>query len=195
MLDEIQLYIGDNATRSYDVQRTHGRGLVQATRQPGDAHRGGEDRLVSGVALLQRLKDRFTIPVELSGSDVENVTRKVVLAKKPAARAPIEKMMADHQGEISRQLNSAKIGTRNEDRQYYVDDYPLLPVRRRFWEKALRSVDNKGFNNQLRTHLRIVYDAVQRNAELELGQVVPADFLYESLETELRRANILYPEM
>ncbi|MDQ3002261.1 MAG: BREX system P-loop protein BrxC [Fibrobacterota bacterium] len=194
VLDEIQLYIGDNATRSYDVQL-----MAEALCKQLDSRvmliGAGQTALVSGVALLQRLKDRFTIPVELSDSDVENVTRKVVLAKKTAARAPIEKIIAEHQGEISRQLNSAKIGTRNEDRQYYVDDYPLLPVRRRFWEKALRAVDNKGFNNQLRTHLRIVYDAVQRNADLELGHVVPADFLYESLETELRRANILYPEM
>ncbi|HLP42593.1 MAG TPA: BREX system P-loop protein BrxC, partial [Fibrobacteria bacterium] len=194
VLDEIQLYIGDNATRSYDVQQ-----MAEALCKQLDSRvmliGAGQTALVSGVALLQRLKDRFTIPVELSDSDVENVTRKVVLAKKADARGPIEKLVADHQGEISRQLASAKIGTRNEDRQYYVDDYPLLPVRRRFWEKSLRAVDNKGFNNQLRTHLRIVYDAVQRNADLDLGHVVPADFLYESLETELRRANILYPEM
>ena len=31
----------------------------------------------------------------------------------------------------------------SEDRAILVEDYPLLPVRRRFWEHVLRAVDGR----------------------------------------------------
>ena len=43
---------------------------------------------LTGVPLLQKLMDRFTIRVPLSDTDVETVTRKVLLQKKPAAFPP-----------------------------------------------------------------------------------------------------------
>ena len=53
---------------------------------------------------MQRLRDRFTIPVELSDSDVETVTRRVVLAKKADKRKAIEDTLNAYAGEIDRQL-------------------------------------------------------------------------------------------
>ena len=38
-------------------------------------------------------------------------------------------------------------------------DYPLLPTRRRFWELALRAIDQAGKAGVLRTQLRIVHEA------------------------------------
>ena len=38
-------------------------------------------------------------------------------------------------------LTGTKIEYRSEDDVAYVADYPLLPIRRRFWEKVLRAVD------------------------------------------------------
>ena len=50
----------------------------------------GQTALAGNIPLLQRLTGRFTIPVELSDSDVEIVTRRVVLAKKADKRKTIE---------------------------------------------------------------------------------------------------------
>ena len=46
---------------------------------------------------------------------------------------------------------------------------PLLPVRRRFWEHTLRTVDRQGTAGQLRTQLRIVYDAILHTADEPCG--------------------------
>ena len=48
----------------------------------------------------------------------------------------------DYDGEISRQLNDTQINARSEDRETAVDDYPILPVRRRFWEHVIRDEDD-----------------------------------------------------
>ena len=90
-----------------------------------------------------------------------------------------------HAGEIDRHLSGARIAPRSEDKTVLVDDYPLLPVRRRFWEQALRAVDRAGMAGQLRTQLRIVYEAIRATADDPLGTVVPADFLFDQLATSL----------
>lgn len=140
----------------------------------------GQTALAGNVPLLQRLNGRFTIPVELSDPDVATVTRRVVLAKKADKRKIIEVMLADYDGEIARELAGTRIERRVEDRDIIVDDYPLLSVRRRFWEHVLRAVDVPGTAAQLRTQLKIVYEAVRQTAESKLGTVVPADFLFTS---------------
>jgi len=76
-----------------------------------------------------------------------------------------------------------------------VDDYPLLPVRRRFWEHVLRAVDVPGTASQLRTQLKIVHEAVRQTAEEGLGTVVAADFIYEQISPDLRKTRILLREI
>ena len=76
-----------------------------------------------------------------------------------------------------------------------MEDYPLLPVRRRFWEQALRAVDRAGTAGQLRTQLRIVYDAIRRTAGDPVGTVVPADFLFEELSANLLQSGVLLREI
>ena len=41
---------------------------------------------------LQRLMARFPVPVMLGDWDVENVTRQIILAKKPSAQPEIERV-------------------------------------------------------------------------------------------------------
>ncbi len=47
---------------------------------------------LSGVPLLQRLQGRFPVTVELQDTDVEQVTREVVLKKKPSAESSLKKI-------------------------------------------------------------------------------------------------------
>jgi hypothetical protein len=194
VLDEIQLFIGDSAKRSTDVME-----IAEAICKQLDSRvlliGAGQTALAGSVPLLQRLRDRFTIPVELSDSDVETVTRHVVLAKKADKRKSIEETLSSYAGEIDRQLSGTRIGTRSEDRAIIVDDYPLLPVRRRFWENVLRAIDIPGTASQVRTQLRIVYDAVKEMAEKPLGTVMPADFIFGQLQPDLLRTGVLLREI
>lgn len=194
VLDEIQLFIGNDPGRSTDVQE-----VAEALCKQLDSRvlliGAGQTALAGNVPLLQRLTGRFTIPVELSDSDVETVTRRVVLAKKVDKRKVIEDTLNAHAGEVDRQLAGTRIATRVEDRDIIVDDYPLLPVRRRFWEHVLRAVDVPGTASQLRTQLKIVHEAVRQTAEGSLGTVVPADFLFEQLHPDMLRSGILLREV
>ncbi len=194
VLDEIQLFIGDSAKRSTDVME-----IAEAICKQLDSKvlliGAGQTALAGSVPLLQRLRPRFTIPVELSDADVETVTRSVVLAKKADKRKSIEETLSSYAGEIDRQLTGTRIGPRSEDRAIIVDDYPLLPVRRRFWEHVLRAIDIPGTASQVRTQLRIVYDAVKEMAEKNLGTVMPADFIFGQLQPDLLRTGVLLREI
>ena len=150
---------------------------------------------LSGTPALQRLQGRFTVNVELSDTDVETVTRRVVLAKRSDRINDVKATLDGNAGELDRHLVGTKIGPRSEDKSVLVEDYPLLPVRRRFWEHALRAVDRAGTAGQLRTQLRIVYDAIRRTADDPLGTVVPADFLFEEISATLLQSGVLLREV
>ena len=194
VLDEVQLFIGDSMQRSTDVQEV-AESLCKQLDSRVMLIGAGQTALAGSLPLLQRLRGRFTIPVELSDVDVETVTRRVVLAKKADKVKPVQECLDSHAGEIDRQLAGTAIAVRTEDRAIIVEDYPLLPVRRRFWEKALQAVDAPGTTAQLRTQLRIVYDAVRDTAERPLGNVVPADFIFEQLQPDLLRTGVLLREI
>jgi hypothetical protein len=175
VLDEVQQYIGEDSQRSIDVQE-----VVEACCK----NIGGKllfigtgQTAVTGTSNLKKLEGRFTIRVELSDADVDAVIRQVILAKKPEAKTPIEQMMQTNLGEISRHLAGTTIGHRQDDISHFTQDYPILPVRRRFWENTLRVIDSTGTDSQVRNQLSLVFKAIQSNMDQPLGSVVPADFL------------------
>jgi hypothetical protein len=193
VLDEVQQYIGDSIDRSKSVQdvqeqicsRLGSRVIFVATGQ----------NALSGTAHLQRLQGRFPVTVELQDTDVERVTREVVLKKKPSSESTVKKELEDQSGEIERHLKNSKIGFNSRDRGLLVQDYPLLPTRRRFWERVLRAVDKAGTGAQLRTQLWIVYDAVEKTADLPLGNVVSASFLFEHIQSKVLQSGVLLQEI
>jgi hypothetical protein len=193
VLDEVQLFIGDSKERATEVMEA-----AEALCKQLDSRVlliGAGQTALSGTVLLQRLSARFTIPVELSDADVETVTRRVVLAKKADKVKEVRDCLETNAGEIDRQLVGTAIAPRSEDRTVFIEDYPLLPVRRRFWEAVLRAVDAPGTTAQLRTQLRIVHDAARETAEQKLGGVVPADFIFEQLQPDLLRTGVLLREI
>lgn len=194
VLDEIQLFIGGDPQRSVDVQMV-AEALCKQMNSRVILVGAGQTALGGSDPLLQRLRDRFKIPVELSDADVETVTRRVVLAKKADKRKVIEAVLEANSGEIDRHLASTKLGPRDEDHKVCVDDYPLLPVRRRFWERVLRSIDVQGTAAQLRTQLRIVHDAVRGLAERPVGTVLAADCIFDQLQPILLQTGFLPREL
>ena len=193
VLDEVQQYIGDSNDRSTLVTE-----VTEALSKQLDSHvlvvASGQSALTS-VQKLHKLMDRYTIRVQLSDQDVEAVIRKVLLQKKASSISTVKDCLEKHGGEISRQLQGTRIGESAQDRDVIVDDYPLLPVRRRFWEHCFRAVDSVGTHSQLRSQLRIIHDAVARLSHSSLGATVPGDELFEALAPEMVNTGVLLREI
>ena len=189
VLDEVQQYIGEDNQRSHEVQEA----VEACCKNIGSKilFIGSGQTAVTGTSNLKKLEARFTVRVELSDADVDAVVRQVILAKKPEALPPIEQVMQTNLGEISRHLASTTIGHRQDDVAYFPQDYPILPVRRRFWENTLRVLDQTGTDSQLRNQLSVAHKAVQTNVDEPLGCVVPADYLYFDSADKLLQSRIL----
>ncbi len=119
----------------------------------------------------------------------------MVLEKKADKKKTVETILDSCSGELSRHLNGTKIGPRTEDNDVLVSDYPLLPVRRRFWEWVLRQVDRAGTSAQLRTQLRIVYEAVRASSNDEVGHVVPGDYIFDQIASVMVQTGVLMKEI
>ncbi|CAA9219053.1 MAG: FIG01059430: hypothetical protein, partial [uncultured Chloroflexia bacterium] len=189
VLDETQQYIGENGDRAQAVQEAveriqsafESKVLVVATGQAA----------LTGTTNLQKLQGRFTINVMLSDKDVEHVVREVVLRKDPTKVDDVGRTINSVEGEIDRHLHSSRIGPRAEDKGILVADYPLLPTRNRFWANLLHQLDPTGTSGQLRTQLRVVHGANVHVAEKPLGHVIPADFIYNQLQSGLQQSGAL----
>lgn len=189
LLDEVQIFVGDSQDRAGAIAE-----IAETLAKEFDSKVmlvGAGQSALQGTPNLTRLLDRFTIRVQLDDNDVETVTRKVLLRKKADARAPIESCLDTHDGAVARQLSETKIAVRASDRAIRVEDYPLLPVRRRFWEACFRAADIQGTQSELRSQLRILHEALVQTSDKELGAVVPADVLYDELKPALVQSGML----
>lgn len=193
VLDEMQQYLGDDNRLVLDVQQ-----IVE-----GCTARFGSDVLIVatgqaallGTPTLQKLTDRFTVQVALSENDVEKVVRQVVLRKKPEHVPALRDALEKVRPEIDRHLEGTQLAAKAADGQALVPDYPLLPTRRRFWELALRGVDQAGKAGMLRSQLRIVHEATRRTANAPVGHVVGADFLFDEQAPSMRQSGVLPKEI
>jgi hypothetical protein len=192
VFDELQQFIAEDPTRTMHVQdvveacvaQFGSRLLVLGTGQAA----------LQATPQLSKLIARFRVQVMLSDTDVEKVVRAVVLRKDPARQAELKSTLDTVSGEIDRQLRGTRIEPRASDASDLVPDYPLLPVRRRFWERVLRAIDSAGAAGQLRTQLRIVLEAAKAVALRPLGSVVPADYIYGQLEADMLQSGVLLRE-
>lgn len=183
VLDEVQQFIGQDAQIALDVQE-----VTEALSKEMDGRLmviGTGQSALNDAPNLQRLMGRYTVKIHLKDNDVEKVVRTVVLQKREEKKPAIKQLADKNEGEITRQLKATRLATQSEDDLAYVPDFPLLPVRRRFWERVLHSVDSTGTNAQMRTQLRVVHEACRACADAELGAVVPGDFIYDQIANDL----------
>jgi len=195
VLDEVQQYVGGDEDRAFDVQevietcckasRFKSRLLFVATGQSA----------LSDTPNLQRLMGRFVVTVQLADTDVDAVIRKVILQKKESAKGAIDALFQTNLGEISRHLRGSKFEHQRDDEKWMVADYPLLPVRRRFWEKLLPALDKTGTGSQLRNQLRITHEATRYGAQKPLGCIIPADFIYDQIVNDLVNSGVVGQEI
>lgn len=195
VLDEVQQYltIGEGSKQLLAFQeiiedcckKFGGKLLVVAT---------GQEALQANV-LLQRLQGRFSLKVSLESKDVDVVLHQTVLRKKETMRRPLQQVLDSVNGEISRHLAGTRIAHSLEDDQNLVLDYPLLPTRKRLWDSILHAVDTGGLSTQLRTQLRLAYEGAKTTALFPIGTVIPADFIFNQLNTYLIRNGLLASEI
>ena len=195
VLDELQQYIADSAVRAIGVQEvieslakgTDGRVLVVTTGQSA----------LADTPTLSKLLGRFSVPVLLSTSDVEEVLRETVLKKKPSAAPALAQLFSASGclGEVSSHLRHSSIEHRRDDEAVLGAAYPLLPTRQRLWERVLGSTDSTGTGVQLRSQLRLAFDAVKATRNMSLGHVVGGDFIYDEIRQRLRQSNQISAEI
>ncbi|MYB75653.1 MAG: BREX system P-loop protein BrxC [Chloroflexi bacterium] len=193
VFDELQQFIAEDPVRTLQVQQ-----VVEACVAQFGSHVlfvGTGQSALQATPQLSKLQGRFSVRVDLSDSDVEKVVREVVLRKSPDRVTDLEGVLDASSGEIDRHLVGTRIGPRTGDEQDLVSDYPLLPVRRRLWERVLRAVDSAGAAGQLRTQLRAVHEATREVADKPLGSVVRGDLLYWQLEAEMQQSAVLQRDM
>ena len=194
VLDEMQQYINDDGKVAEHVQfiaegcsaRFGSQVLIAAT---------GQASLTDGGPVLQKLQDRFSVAVMLSDTDVETVVREVVLRKKADKVAEIEASLSAVSGEIDRHLGGTRLEAKGADKSTMVADYPLLPTRRRFWERALRAIDKAGKSGVVRAQLKIVHNAAGSVVAWPLGSVVGADFLFFDQRVNMLQSGVLLKEL
>ena len=195
VLDELQQYIADSSVRAMGVQEVieslakgmDGRVLVVTTGQSA----------LADTPTLSKLLGRFSVPVLLSTSDVEEVLRETVLKKRASAATDLAQLFSASGclGEVSSHLRHSSFEHRREDEPMLGATYPLLPTRQRLWERVLGSTDTTGTGIQLRSQLRLAFDAVKTTRDLALGQVVGGDFIYDEIRQRLRQANQISAEI
>jgi hypothetical protein len=192
VLDEVQQFIGGDGNRTNDIQHLaeavcsnfEGKFLLVGTGQNS----------LSETPFLQPLQERFTVKVTLSDSDVETVTRKTVLEKKPSVVGQIDAKIESVLGEIQRNMSGTTFGYLVSDRPTLVADYPMMPSTRKLWKKILQVIDTAGTSGQLRSLLRIVDESIKRVADEELGSIIPADFIFEQKQQQLLQNALLLNE-
>jgi len=189
VLDEVQQFIGQDPELADNVQflaedlssRFNGKFLFVGTGQ----------NALTDRQTLQKLMARFRIPVQLSNTDIQTVIRKTILEKKATAISAVESKLEAVSGEIARNLEGTKYSYTSEDKKTLVADYPLLPSTRKLWNDTLKTIDVAGTSGQLRNQLRTIDDSLKQIADLELGHVIPADYIFDLNQTQLIQAGLL----
>ena len=195
VLDEMQQYIGDNNDKALDVQkivegcsaRFASQVLVVATGQSA----------LTATPTLQKLIDRFSLPVELSDNDVETVVREVVLRKKPEHVPTLKSTLDASTAEIDRQLGGTRYAPRAEDKPKLVPDYPVLPNRWRLWSEMLRAVDRAGKSGLVRSQLGLIHGGVRTAGNRPVGNLIGADYLFfdEKAHVDMLMSGVLLREV
>ena len=152
---------------------------------------------LTGTPVLSKLLGRFTTPVQLSDSDVEEVLRETVLKKKASASKTLAELFSPGGclGEIAAHLQGSTFAHRRDDEGLLGPSYPLLPTRQRLWERVLATTDATGTGVQLRSQLRLAFDAVRKAKDAPLGHIVGGDFIYDEIRMRLRQSSQISAEI
>ena len=161
----------------------HRRRLLGPVREPGARRRHRPDRADRDPD-AQKLIDRFSVTSRCPTRTSRPSSARSCSARSPTRRRRSRRRSTRSSGEIDRHLGGTQLEAKAADKADLVADYPLLPTRRRFWERALRAIDQAGKAGVLRTQLKIVHEAARSVADQPLGHVIGGDFVFRSESAE-----------
>ncbi|MGJ4734839.1 BREX system P-loop protein BrxC [Leptospira levettii] len=192
VLDEMQLFIGDDSAKSTAVQELAE--LLCSKFEGKICLVGTGQYALSQTPMLGRLMARYSINIPLSDNDIQSVLRKTILAKKENAVSDLKQVGLTNSGELSRHLQGSQFSYKTEDQDWFAADYPILSVRRRFWLECLKLMDKTGTQSQLRSQLNIIYNATKESLPYPIGRVTSGDFLFGEIQTLLLQTAVLPKE-
>lgn len=151
---------------------------------------------------LFKLKDRFpdALRIDIETADIREITYRRLLKKSPGAIQTLKKLYGNHSGAISSatQLVNTKHIPLHLDPDVFARLYPFLPQHFNILMELLRSLARSTGGIGLRSTLKVIQDVLvdikgQQNgvhlADQPVGTLATADIFFDTLRSDLERAN------
>jgi hypothetical protein len=203
VIDEIGQYVGGNQNKILDLQglaenlKNLGAGKVWIIGTAQQTLTEDDPRAVLNSAQLFKLKDRFPISVELEASDIKEICYERLLGKSTDG-ARLLRDRFDRHGQPLRhntKLADAKYYDTDLDRETFVNLYPFLPAHFEILLQLLGALAKSTGGIGLRSAIKVIQDILLEEsgkappvADREVGELATTITLYDSLETDIRRA-------
>ena len=152
---------------------------------------------------LAKLQDRFRYRVDLAPSDIREVATKRVLAKKPEAEAPLQKLFSDSQGALNTALKLERTTRRTHiSERDFIEFYPYPP---HYIDLCIGIMSGirlqpgapRHYGGSNRTIIKQAYEMLVSNhtgfARKDIGALVTLDKVFELVNGNLsneKRTNI-----
>jgi hypothetical protein len=151
---------------------------------------------------LFKLKDRFPDPlrIDIESTDIREITYRRLLKKSPEAVQVLKKLFNDHSGAITSatQLKNTKHLQTHLDADVFVRLYPFLPQHFNILMELMRSLARSTGGIGLRSTLKVIQDVLVdikgqqagvHLADRPIGTLAAADIFFDTLRSDLERAN------
>ncbi|MEN3941772.1 BREX system P-loop protein BrxC [Prosthecobacter sp. SYSU 5D2] len=151
---------------------------------------------------LFKLKDRFPDPlrIDIESTDIREITYRRLLKKSPEAVALLKKRFNEHSGAITSatQLKNTKHLQTHLDADVFARLYPFLPQHFNILMELLRSLARSTGGIGLRSTLKVIQDVLVdikgqqagvHLADRPVGTLATADIFFDTLRSDLERAN------
>jgi hypothetical protein len=203
VIDEIGQYVGSYQNKILDLQglaenlKNLGAGKVWIVGTAQQTLTEDDPRATINSPELFKLKDRFPITVDLESSDIKEICYRRLLGKSPAGGRQLGERF-DQYGQALRhntRLADAKYYDANLGRETFINLYPFLPAHFEILLHLLGSLAKSTGGIGLRSAIKVIQDILLEEsgaeppvADREVGQLATTVTLYDSLDTDIRRA-------
>lgn len=151
---------------------------------------------------LFKLKDRFpeALRIDIESTDIREITHRRLLKKSAEASQLLSKLFKENSGTIAAatQLKNTKHIQTHLDGDEFAKLYPFLPQHFNILMELLRSLARSTGGIGLRSTLKVIQDVLVdlrgqqggfQLADQPVGTLATADIFYDTLRTDIERAN------
>jgi hypothetical protein len=203
VIDEIGQYVGGYQNKILDLQglaenlKNLGAGKVWIVGTAQQTLTEDDPRASINSPQLFKLKDRFPITVDLESSDIKEICYRRLLGKSTSGEKDLGARFDQH-GQALRhntKLADARYYDAGFDRKSFVDLYPFLPAHFEILLQLLGALAKSTGGIGLRSAIKVIQDILLEDnagtppvADREVGELSTTVTLYDSLESDIRRA-------